>query len=451
MKTRIVLGSVSYSATGVDQVYFRGLPTKGVSGRTARVTKLEFENNLSVTTGGGAVVSSQALHDLVTYNADDGASPWGPVQQKGSRLSALYYRQTGEAIPFAESANGDSDVQPNAVAASRIFREFYDFEKMAPKETPFSYCPPCSALKGGSVQFTFSALPTNASAITGTITVYAHIAWVNDQTEDTITVTVPRIRTVSQAFVGTGMDLTIAGLMLRAFAFSSLNGNGAGVAVSLADWTTFQVYADGFPIMLDHNPIGRTGTAYDQTPAVAASALQSTFSDSIGGALPFTLPLFPIDPRENLESLVSAETFNVQFTGTAATANYTWISTYVVEVTDADVEQQASACGCGPEMQPASAVSVPIHGNRPLPQGSHLGGFTPIATVTHGSVLSKAHTLVHKMPPALSINGVRHAIGSSIKGAGNTMRAFATSPGSAAKAAYNANNSGKKIIKRLGF
>lgn len=444
MKTRIVLGSVSYAAGGVDQVYFRGLPTKGVSGRTARVTKLEFEVNLAVTSGAGAVITSQMLHDLFTYNTDDGASPWGPVQQKGSRLSALYYEQTGEAIPFAESSNGDSDVQPNAVAASRIFREFYDFEKFSPKDTPFSYCPPCAALKGGSAQFIFSALPTNATAITGNVTVYAHIAWVNDQTEDSVTVTVPRIRTVSQAFVGTGMDLTIAGLMLRCFAFSSLNGNGAGVPVTLADWTTFQIYADGFPIMLDHNPIGRRGTAYDATPAVAASALQSTFADSVGGALPFVLPLFPVDPRENLESLVSAETFNLQFTGSATIANYTLSSTYVVEVTDADVEQQAAACGC--DMQPANAVSVPVHGGRPLPQGSHLAGFTPIATVLHTSILSRAHAAVHKMPPSLSINGVRHAIGSSLKGAGNTVKHFVQAPGSVTKGL-----STKKIVKRLGF
>lgn len=441
IKTRVVLGSVNWVAGGVDQVYFRGLPTKGLGGnRVARLTELEFELNLAVTTDSGGSVTSQKLHQLVTYNSDDGSSPWGPVQQVGDRLSALYFLQTGTPIPFAESANGDTDVAASQTAASRIFRELYSFEKFGTEDEPSLFCPPCSALKGGSVQFTFGALPTNATAITGTITVYAHIMWVN--IEDAVSVTVPRIRTVSQAFVGTGMDLTIAGLALRMFAYNS------STAVALTDWTTFQIYADGFPIVLDHNPVGRRSTAYNETSGVTSSALQSTFADSIGGPNANAMPLFPVDPRQHPEECPSADTFNLQFTGAADTTKWTMIMTYVVELSDADVTQQSNACGCDDAVR--GTVSVPVIGRKPLPIGSHVAGFTPIAHVPPGAPIAKGHTLIHRSPPALSINGIRHAIGSSVKGGFNTLGDLATAPG-ATIANATKGVSIKSIEKRLGF
>lgn len=439
IKTRVILSSVNYEPDGVDQVYFRGLPTKGLGkGRVARLAALEFEINLAVTTGPGAPVTSQALHQLFTYNADDGSSPWGPVQQKGDRLSALHFLQTGEPIPYAESVNGDADVPANQAAASRIFREIYSFEKFGTKDEPTLYCPPCAALKGGSVQFDFAALPANATAITGNVTVYAHIVWVN--LEDAESITVPRIRTVSQAFVGTGMDLTVSGLALRMFAFKAASD------VALADWSTFQVYADGFPVVLDKNPIGRRSTAYNETSGVTASALQNTFADSIGGPYPRSMPIFPVDPRQHPEECPTADTFNVQFTGNVDPTEYTMIMTYVVELSDADVNQQSEACGCGEAIM--STVSVPTLGRKPLPIGSHVAGFTPIAHVPAGSPLSKAHTLIQRQPPALSINGIRHAIESSVKGGQRTVGNLAKqAEGGAAHAA----GEGKKLLKRIGL
>lgn len=372
MRARVSLGGVSYAAGSPDQVYLRGLPTAGPNGYNAFLTGIEIEVDVTDLDNAGGSVTSQELHNLATITMDDGQEPWGPSAIPGERLAQADYFATGESIPYSAVSTGDSDSTAGS-NRTRFFRHVYSFEAFGPKDDPFHFCPPCNALKGGSVKFSFSALPTNATSITATYTVYAHIIYRRAQQA------VPRLKTVQQAFVGTGMELTVSGILVQFVARSSSD-------IVKGDFTALRLYADGFPLITGMNPVAARPRKFNQSAKVTSAEVQNTFADPIGGNFPRAALVYPTEERPALGDLPVADTYKVEFEGALTVANWTALVTYAPPISDEQATRQLAGCGCE---SLAGKELVPLGRGGSVLTSKRLARLTPMIAVSKGSPLAR--------------------------------------------------------------
>lgn len=380
MLARIQLASVPYVPSSPNQVYLRGLPSG------AKLVAIEIDSNFTaITQGGGGGLTALQLHNLIqNLTISDGSEPWGPVAISGERVAQTHYFASGIKIPYTTDANGDQAVAAGAGPTPRRFRQVYDYRVFAPKDDQFAFCPPTDRMKGGNVAFTFAATPANNTLLTGSYTVYAWVKYTKAKG------VAARIKTIAQAFVGTGFDLTASGLLLQ------LVGRDAN-AILAADFTGLRLYADGMPLvtLAAHPGTARPDALEKANSAAILNGMQETFSDPIGGAFPRALALYPAPPRSPLGDLPTAQSYKLEFEGALVVADWSATVTYVERLSQAEREAQVDSCGCSAE-EKAGSVLIPTGRGGSVLTSTRLQGYAPEVLVPRGSAMDRIRTALMK-------------------------------------------------------
>lgn len=383
--------SVNWSASGVGQIQLSGLPSGSVGNMVPYLTKLELVNSINVTVGAGgqAVTALQWANLLAKLTMNVTGGPWGPNGLSGEQLRMHHFFQGGKAIPFGANSAGDTGAADNAGAITRQVRHIYDFEALGPIEDPWAFCPPCAALRTGTLDLSFSALITNTTNTATSFQSIYHVVW------RTAAQSVARVRTQFQAFGGTGQSILQSGLLVRLIARNNIADFVAG------DVTPLQLYKDGVQLLDILDPLQLRSEDYFQDAEVSASAWQETFCDPLGGNFPRAVNVYPINgARSKLGDLPVGDNFKYDFAGAEAVANLEWLYTVAERQTEDHVKNVLGGCGCNigelvagsgakRERIPPKSVLVPLGPGRSVLTSSRINGFTPTVMVARDSALAR--------------------------------------------------------------
>lgn len=394
MRAQYIGESVTWSASGVGQIRLSGLPSGSVGNMVPYLTAIELTNAISVTVGAGgqAVTPLQWANLLARMTMNVAGGPWGPVNLSGEHLRIHDYLQGGRAIPFGANASGDLGAADNAGAITRTVRHRYSFENLAPKDDPWAFCPPCAALRTGTIDLSFGALITNTTNTATTFQSVFHVIWRSEAQS------VSRVRTQVQAFGGSGQSILQSGLLVRLIAHNTAADFAAG------DITPLQFSKDGVQILNIQDPMNLRSDDYAQESSLAGVAYQATFCDTLFAGTnpePRGVNVYPLTgARTKLGDLPVGDNFMYQFGGAEPVGNLEWLYTVAERQDDAKAAEILGGCGCaiselvpgtgkaGARVPPAS-VLVPRGINGSVLTSSRLNGFTPVTMVKRTSPLAR--------------------------------------------------------------
>lgn len=383
--------SVIWSSGGIGKFVLSGLPSGSVGNMVPYLTKIEIVMDWSATVGNGgqAVTALQLANLLSKCTMDVAGGPWGPVNMSGEQLRIHNFFQSGKSLPFAANSAGDTGAANNAGAITRKVRHVYSFEALGPKDDPWAFCPPCAALRTGNVNISMGTLITNTTNTATSFQIYFHVVWRSEAQS------VSRVRTLAQAFGGSGQSILQSGLLLRLIAHNITADFSAG------DITPLQFYKDGVQLLDILDPMDERGAEYYEVAKVTSALLQESFADPLGGNFVRAVNVYPLHgPREKMGDLPVGDNFKYQFGGAGTTANEEWIFTVAEKQSDEHIRSVLGGCGCNvAELVPGSgakgatipsaAVIVPRGPGGGVLTSSRLNGFTPTTQVARSSALAR--------------------------------------------------------------
>lgn len=302
-------------------------------GEEVYVAGIYADVNITDIDNAGGTVANADLHNIVDqFTVYDGKKAWGPEQLTGMMLAHLFYKWTGQAIPYQTDANGDADVSAGSNGTRRwIFAYRYDRIGLKPSD----FAPHANAIRKGHILVKASALPTNATALTATITYTAHLFTTKEKRA------VPRIVTTQNQFNSLDMVQPFAGKL------ADLSLMNAGDWVR-ADLTKLEVFLDhGKPVEASIVDLNLTG---GENPTVTSARLQRHFSETIGGTDPRFISIAPFAPqggrRVPVSEMLESSSYRIKITGTETATNIYALVTLIERMDPTTVVDRLAGCGC---------------------------------------------------------------------------------------------------------
>lgn len=383
--------SKNYNAGQGDTIELAELG--GVSipgGEVPHIAAIEILQDITMTTGAGGPVTSDQLHELLSSITVTADGPWGPVNLDGLHLAHLHFVTGGFGIPYASvGANGDTQIAASSNNATRMVRSIYSFENFGSWDDPFGFCPPIPLFaREGSIQLKYSALPANATVTTTVMRPKVHL--VGRQKERTV----PRVRTLLQALVGSGQALSEGGLMMKLGLVSESTDAVQG------DFTGFRLYAGGQILDVDRPlDIYPKELSIVPSPKISNAFIQNHFTEQIGGGFVRAVNVWPHMPRGPLSDMPNGR-FTYQFDGAPTIAN--WQVLYSVASEMDNVHMGKTLAGTAregalrPGRDPSGKVVPPTHVL--IPEGAQ------------GSVATPSRLLPYLPRTPVPVGSIQHKI-----------------------------------------
>lgn len=327
------LGSHAWTAgQPLTAIELLRIPEK-YEGEEVYVAGIYADLNITDIDNAGGSVTNPELHAIVDqFTVYDGKKAWGPEQLDGLALAHLYYKWTGQAIPFQTDSNGDSDVGAGSNGTRRwVFA--YRYDRLGAK--PSDFAPHSTSIRKGHILVRASALPTNATALTATITYTAHLFTSKEKRA------VPRVVSQRNQFNSLDMVQPFAGKL------ADLSLQNAGDWVR-ADATKVELFTDeGAPIEASIQDLNLTGS---DNPTITSARQQRHFSETIGGTDPRFFSLIPFNPaggrRVPVSEMLESSSYRIKITGTETATNVYALATLIERMDPLTIVDRLAKCGC---------------------------------------------------------------------------------------------------------
>lgn len=327
----ITLDSSSFSASGRIAIPFDRLPVRSGEG-LAYLAEIAIDVNVSDLDTGASAVTVRQLHDLISslrVRSADGIH--GPDGLSGFEVAGLMAR-LGQKLRKL-SANGDTGVAGSTSNATRRLRVSFNYEKFG--ASPEDFCRSVASFRSGgsAIEIGFSALPTDVTALTATVTTQARVVFRREN------IAAAPLLCSKYALAGlTNAPIPGSGGALLDCALAN-----AGSFVA-SDVTAVQLRADGEEILANVDPETIAGE-YDflakNTPE------QEHGNDTPGNAtatygVPAFLPLV-VGKGRSVGEAPRAANFSLTLSGNEAAANLTAIVALALPRTPSETLRQFEA------------------------------------------------------------------------------------------------------------